>query len=85
MSTKNGHKSVDILAKAMRQVFKEAVEEGNLPLKREVKKLDKKVGTLREDLEQGLKTTNKNVQVQLAQHRKDTTKDFREVLAESKS
>ena len=44
--SKNGHKSVDLLAKAMRQVFKEAVEEGNLPLKREVKKLDKKVGAL---------------------------------------
>ena len=70
MSEKNGQ-GVDILAKAMRRVFKEAVEEGVKPLSRDI-------GELKEDL----KTTNENVQSQLAQNRKDVSKDFREALAE---
>ena len=88
---KNSKGSVDILAQAMKRVFKEAVEEGAAPLRKDVGTLRKDVGTLqedvenglkgvREDVERGLKTTDQNVQKQLAQHRKGVASDFKKAL-----
>jgi len=42
--------SVDLLAKAMRQVFKEAVEEGVQPLKEDVAELKADVAEVKEDV-----------------------------------
>ena len=76
MKEKNNSKgSTDLLAQAMKRVFKEAVEEGVAPLRGDV-------GTLREDVERGLKTTNQNVQKQLSQNRKDVAADFKKALEE---
>ena len=93
--------SVDLLAKAMRQVFTEAVQEGVQPikesvdgLKQDVDGLKQDVGGLKQDvgglkqdvggLKQGLETTNNNVQAQLAQNRKDISKDVKGALDRSK-
>ena len=61
--------STELLAKAMRSVFTEAVEGGVEPLRKDVKRL-----------EEGLETTNKNIQAQLAQNRKDISSDVRRIL-----
>ena len=71
---------VDLLAKAMKRVFKEAVEEGVVPLRKDVGTLRDDVGTLRKDMERGLKTTDQNVQKQLSQHRKNVASDFKKAL-----
>ena len=76
-SSDNGA-GTDILARAMRRVFKEAVEEGVAPLREDV-------GTLREDVDRGLKTTDQNVQKQLSQHRKETATGFREIRKDIKA
>ncbi len=65
--------SVELLAKAMRQVFTEAVQEGLEPVRGDIE-------GLRKEVHDGLETTNKNVQAQLAQNRKDVAADFRESL-----
>ena len=76
-----------LLALAMKRVFKEAVEEGVAPLHKDMGSLreDMENGLkgVREDLESGLKTTDQNVQNQLAQHRKDVASDFKKVLGKS--
>ncbi len=77
MSTKsklNG--SVDLLAKAMRQVFTEAVEEGLVPVREDIKDIR---GDIKK-LSDGLDTTNQNMQAQFAQHRKDVSADVRQAL-----
>ena len=90
----NSKDSADILAQAMKRVFKEAVEDGVGTLRKDVGTLRKDVGTLRKDvgtlrkdvgtlrkdMERGLKTTDQNVQKQLYQHRKDVTSDLKKAL-----
>ena len=50
--------SVELLAKAMRQVFTEAVQEGLEPVRGDIE-------GLRKEVHDGLETTNKNVQANL--------------------
>ena len=83
MGKNNSKGSTDLLAKAMKRVFKEAVEEGVAPLHKDMGILREDVGTLRKDMERGLKTTDRNVQRQLAQNRKDVATDFKEALGKS--
>ena len=68
--------SVDLLAKAMRQVFTEAVEEGVEPIRKDIAEIKENVNGLKGDIKQ----TNKNVQTQLAQNRKDITADVKKAL-----
>ena len=81
--------SVDLLARAMRTVFSDAVQEGVKPVREDIRDME---GRLKKEIETGLKDTNENVQAQLAQHRKDVAtqlartrkdvaKDFRRELA----
>ena len=83
--------SVDMLANAMRQVFKEAVEGAVEPTHKEVKalrtdmqsmegRLNTKIDATEERLNERIDTTNENVQAQLAQHREDVRADIREAL-----
>ena len=72
--------SVDLLAKAMRQVFTEAVEQGVMPLGEKISGLESRMDGLQREVRDGLETTNKNVQVQLAQHRKDVSSDVRRIV-----
>ena len=67
--------SVDLLAKAMRQVLVEAME----PVTDQVKALRTEV---RETVatKDDIKTTNENVQAQLAQHREDVADDVRKIV-----
>ena len=74
MSTKsklNG--SVDLLAKAMRQVFTEAVKEGIVPVRKDMEAME---GRLNDRMD----TLDSNVQSQLAQHRKDVSADVRQIV-----
>ena len=77
MSKLNG--SVDLLAQAMKKVFSEAVEGAVEPLREDLSEIRDRMAT-NEKLEAGLKTTDENVQAQLAQNRKDIQKDFKEAL-----
>lgn len=81
--------NVDLLARAMRTVFSEAVQEGIKPVRADMRDME---GRLKMEIETGLKNTNENVQAQLAQHCKDVAaqlaknrkgiaKDFRRELA----
>lgn len=70
--------SVDLLAQAMRQVFTEAVADGILPVQESMERME---GRLNEKIDKGLDTTNKNVQAQLAAHRKDIAGDMKKALA----
>ena len=81
--------NVDLLAKAMRRVVSEAVQEGIKPVRDDMRDMEVR---LKKELETGLRTTNENVQAQLAQHRKemasqlaknrkDVANDFRRELA----
>ena len=58
----------DLLARAMRTVVSEAVQEGIKPVREDMKAME---GRLKKEIEAGLRTTNENVQAQLAEHRKD--------------
>ena len=80
--------SVDLLARAMRTVFSEAVQGGVKSVREDIRDME---GRLKKEIETGLKDTNENVQAQLAQHRKDVAaqlartrkdvaKDFRREL-----
>ena len=86
MSEEDGKKglngSVDMLAGAMRQVFKEAVEGAVAPINDQVKALRTEVGDMRENMatKADLAITNENVQAQLAQHREDVRADIQEAL-----
>ena len=83
----NSKGSTDILAQAMKRVFKEAVEEGIVPLQKDMGTLREDVEQglqgVREDLERGLQTTNQNVQRQLSEHRKNVASDFKTALSKS--
>lgn len=65
--------NVDLLARAMRTVFSEAVQEGIKPVREDMRDME---GRLKMEIETGLKNTNKNVQAQLAQHRKDVAEQL---------
>lgn len=75
--------SVDLLAQAMRRVFAEAVEGAVEPLQKEVKGIHNDLTGIRENMatKDDLKTTNDNVQSQLAQHRKDITSDVEKIVS----
>ena len=79
--------SVDLLASAMRQVFTEAVEGAVEPINNQMKALRTDMHDMEERLNEridtGLKTTNENVQAQLAQHREDVRADIQEALKSS--
>ena len=72
--------SVNLLADAMRKVFHESVQGAVEPVATEVKALRTEVhdmeGRINKRIDEGLKTTNENVQAQLAQHRKDINEDM---------
>lgn len=79
----------DLLARAMRTVVSEAVQEGIKPVREDMRDME---GRLKKEIETGLKNTNENVQAQLAKHRKDVAaqlaknrndvaRDFRRELA----
>ena len=76
MTKKALNGSVDMLAKAMRKVFVEAVEEGIQPVSDAVDALSKDVAGVKKDI----KTTNENMQAQLAQNRKDISADVKGIL-----
>jgi len=85
--------SVDLLAKAMRQVFTEAVEDAVEPLREDVKDIRENMttkddlkaveGRLDKKIDDGQRTTNENVQAQLAQHRQDIASDVKDALKSS--
>ncbi len=64
MGKNNMNGSVNLLAKAMRQVFQEAVEEGVSPLRKELKE---EIGSLRKDMVERIDTTNENMQGQFSE------------------
>ncbi|MXY14545.1 MAG: hypothetical protein F4Y53_02485 [Proteobacteria bacterium] len=64
--------STKILADAMKQVFTEAME----PVHEELSDIRENMAT-----KDDLKTTNDNVQAQLAQHRKDITSDVKRIVS----
>jgi len=72
--------SVDLLATAMRDVFKEAVEGAVEPIESQVKALRTDMGDMEARLNQRIDTTNENMQAQFAQHRKDVQADIQEAL-----
>lgn len=51
--------NVDVLARAMRTVFSEAVQEGIKPVREDMREME---GRLKKEIETGLKNTNENVQ-----------------------
>ena len=71
--SKNGSEGANILADAMQQVFREAVEAGVQPLTDLMVEMDEKMVT-KDYLNEQLETTNQNVQAQLSQHLKDIDK-----------
>ena len=75
--------SVNMLADAMRRVFTEAVQEGVKPVKDAVDDLKENMVT-KAELRDGLKTTDENVQAQLAQNRRDISEDVKSVVADGK-
>ena len=75
MTKKALNGSTDLLAKAMRTVFSEAVEGAVEPLRESLDEVRENMAT-KADLD----TTNENVQVQLAQNRKDISADLKETL-----
>ncbi len=82
--------SVELLAKAMRKVFVEAVQEGIEPLSKKFDglegrfdklggRMDKLEGNV-EKLDTRMSNMESNVQAQLAQNRKDIANDVRKAL-----
>ena len=65
MTSKNLNGSVDLLAKAMKEVFSEAVEGAVEPLRDGLKEIHDDMATKKD-----LKTTNKNMQVQFSEQEK---------------
>ena len=81
MGTKmNG--SVDLLAKAMAQVISEATENAVEPINERLDSIEGRMGSIEGQMatKEDLETTNKNVQAQLAQHRKSTVKDVQNII-----
>ena len=72
--------SMDLLAKALRRVVTEAVEEGSAPVSTEIKALRTEVHDMEGRLNERIDTTNENVQAQLAQHREDVSEDVRKIV-----
>ncbi len=66
MSKSSLNGSVDLLADAMRKVFKEAVEGAVQPLTDQVKAVRTEVGDLRTEVNDQIKTTNENMGAQFA-------------------
>jgi hypothetical protein len=88
MSKRDLNGSDNLLGKAMRQVIEESLEpmEGRLNnridgVRTELKDDIRRVET---ELKDGLETTNKNVQSQFTQHRKDIAGDVRKVLGRTR-
>ncbi len=88
MTTGKLNGSIDLLAKAMRDVFKESLEAGLVPVRKDINDMRENIDDLRENMESmenrlagQIKTTNENVQAQLAQHRKDIAADVKKLLA----
>ncbi len=72
----------DLLARAMRTVVSEAVQEGIKPVREDMRdmaaqfaqhreEVTTQLAQHREEVDTALRTTNENVQAQLAEHRKD--------------
>ena len=79
--------STDLLAKAMRKVFVEAVEQGMIPVRKDISGLKADVSGLKADvsgLNKRIDTNNKNVQSQLAQHRKDVSGDVKKIVTDNR-
>ena len=76
--------SVELLAKAMRAVFSEAVEGAVEPLRKDMKGARDDMLAMEGRLNAHINTTNENVQGQLAQHRKDISDDVKGALAKNK-
>ena len=62
--------SVELLAKAMRKVFSEAVEDVAEPLHKDMKGLRTDMQGMGARLDAGIKTTNENMQSQFAEQEK---------------
>ena len=66
--------SVDLLAKAMRQVFQEATQQAVEPVMDEMVKmedrLDKKIDTVNQNMQDKIDTVNQNMQSQFAEQEK---------------
>ena len=69
----NGRGKVDILARAMADVFQECMEKTRVSAKEDL-------GEAMEVLEERIDTTNGNMQAQFAQHRKDVSSDMRSII-----
>ena len=75
MGKNNSKGSTDLLAKAMKRVFKEAVEDGVTPLVELVSGIEKNMAT-KADLD----TTNKNMQDQFAEQPRLISQEVHKVL-----
>ena len=65
--------SVEVLARAMRDVFTEAVQEGIGPVRKDVAGLKENIAEIKEDVagvKRDIKTTNENMQAQFASQEK---------------
>ena len=66
--------SVDLLAKAMRQVFQEGIETATAPIRQNMAEIRQDMAEMREDLSQQIHTTNENMQAQFAEQEKKISK-----------
>ena len=69
----NGKGKVDILARAMADVFQECMERTRVSAKQDL-------GEAMEVLGERIDTTNENMQAQFAQHRRDVSSDMRRIM-----
>lgn len=83
--------SVERLAAALRDVVKEGVAEAVEPLRGEIaevrtemRDMESRLNVRIDGVESGLKTTNENIQAQLAQHRSDVAGDVRRIIREER-
>lgn len=93
MADTNLNGSVDLLAKAMRKVFVEAVQEGIMPLEKKFGALGSRMDGLEgrmdkfddsmEEMNTRIGNMESNMQAQLAQNRKDIANDVRKALGKS--
>ena len=79
--TSNGKgKSTELLAKALKGVFEEAVA----PLRGDIDDLRGDMNKLRGDMNKSFDTTNKNTQAQIAEARKGFSADLKKGLSKIK-
>ena len=71
--------SVDLLAQAMRKVFKEATQEAVEPVIDLIADSEKR---LENKIDSAVEATNKNVQAELSQHRKDVAADVKKIVSQ---